>query len=675
MVGVEPAAAAEGGGRTDGSESGALLCVDLARWGWKLASRGLGTVMISSSNPWVLAELQQALQQALSERDGLSEESSEKSCDRQGSSGEVVVMRVALPSASQREQEVVAVARELGLHHQLSLVDVSMLAEVTGGRRAGLLDILKRVKKSSTAVNIAEACRATVDGEALALAATWGLLPRDGVSGATGGSEKNREDWSPLWEAMGMLSVPSVVVGAAAAGAAPAASPPPGSAHPAQLLEECSVDGTTLLRLTKEGWLELSPAAPPGSGTVLEDLAPHSPLAGAKHDSPPPLPLHDGLHRSPPLTVHAAIVPLESLSRGVDRSFVGAPPLRLAAFRRLLDRRSSPKPSEISPGVAKDAGRQRSDREGVYVGIGDGAGGLQRVGEGSNSKSDSRAGSKLTLGGDFVGGGGGGIEAVVQGESIGDWHRAGLQGAGGNQEIEQAGCLIEAGVLGRQHSREEAKLSEDRRVLSSNWAELGTVRRDLEKEGKNDDTSDGEWAEVQLELIRQERAVVARANEMRARRTRLDTLRRDIIDLEKHAGITPPPPSLPPGNSRQNRQHQDTPLVPPQPVPEEAEWAALNSSGSRAGVSDKEPSWAADFVEEEVIRDAEAGVRLMPLLPTNRDRGQDDGSYSSSFLSASGAVGSSDDGGGGGGGDGDGDAKGRGYGFGRLWRWVMRGSR
>ena len=29
------------------------------------------------------------------------------------------------------------------------------------------------------------------------------------------------------------------------------------------------------------------------------------------------------------------------------------------------------------------------------------------------------------------------------------------------------------------------------------------VRRDLEKEGKNDDTSDGEWAEVQLELIRQ----------------------------------------------------------------------------------------------------------------------------------------------------------------------------
>lgn len=29
------------------------------------------------------------------------------------------------------------------------------------------------------------------------------------------------------------------------------------------------------------------------------------------------------------------------------------------------------------------------------------------------------------------------------------------------------------------------------------------ARRDLERAGKDDDTSDGEWAEVQLELIRQ----------------------------------------------------------------------------------------------------------------------------------------------------------------------------
>ncbi|CAM9854587.1 unnamed protein product, partial [Ectocarpus sp. 4 AP-2014] len=100
---AERAAAVEGG-RTDRSEPEALLCVDLARWGWKLASRGLGTVLISSSNPWVLADLQQALQQALPERDGLSGEDSEKSGDRQDSSGEVVVVRVALPSAAQREQ-------------------------------------------------------------------------------------------------------------------------------------------------------------------------------------------------------------------------------------------------------------------------------------------------------------------------------------------------------------------------------------------------------------------------------------------------------------------------------------------------------------------------------------------------------------------------------------------
>ncbi|CAM9728003.1 unnamed protein product [Ectocarpus sp. 12 AP-2014] len=538
-----------------------------------------------------------------------------------------------------------------------------MLAELTGGRRAGLLDILKRMKQSSSAVTIAEACRATVDGEALSLAATWGLLPRDGASGAAGEAEKSREEWSPLWEAMGMLSLPSVVVGAAAAGAAPAASPPPGSAHPAQLLEECSVDGATLLRLTKEGWLELSPAAPPGSGTILEDLGPHSPLAGAEHDSPPSLPLHDGLHRSPPLTVHAAIVPLEFLSRGVDRSFVGVPPLRLAAFRRLLDRRSSTTPPETSPGAGKDAGYQRSEAA-VSAGTGDGGDGRQYIGEGSHSHRDSRAGSKLDLGGGFVGGGG--IGAAVQGESIGDWNGVELQRAGGSQELGRAGCLIEAGVLGRQHSREEAKLSEDRGALSTNWAELGTVRRDLEKEGKNDDTSDGEWAEVQLELIRQERAVVARAYEMRARRARLDTLRRDIIDLEKHAGLTP---TLPPGNSREHRQHQGKFLLPPQPVPEDAESVALVPSGSRAGVGDEEPSGAAEFVEEEVIRDAETGVRLMPLLSTQRDS-EEDGGYSS-FMSASGAVGSSDGGSSGGGG---GDAKARGYGLRRLWRWV-RGSR
>ncbi|CAM9584130.1 unnamed protein product, partial [Laminaria digitata] len=77
------------------------------------------------------------------------------------------------------------------------------------------------------------------------------------------------------------------------------------------------------------------------------------------------------------------------------------------------------------------------------------------------------------------------------------------------------------------------------------------ARRDLEREGKGD-ASDGEWAEVQLELIRQERAVVARANEMRVRRARLDVMRSEILELELRAkpllppSLTPPPPPPPP---------------------------------------------------------------------------------------------------------------------------------
>lgn len=56
----------------------------------------------SSSNPWVLAELQQALlQHPAAERERLSEE---RSGERSGeSSDEVVVVRVALPSAAERK--------------------------------------------------------------------------------------------------------------------------------------------------------------------------------------------------------------------------------------------------------------------------------------------------------------------------------------------------------------------------------------------------------------------------------------------------------------------------------------------------------------------------------------------------------------------------------------------
>ena len=111
---------------------------------------------------------------------------------------------------------------------------------------------IRRPGEPHTAV--AEACQAVVDDEALALASAWGLLPGDslgetegvlpgdslgetegvaagaqaalspgstvpGVSigaggGAVCGGGKGREKWTPLWEALGVLSMPSVSVGA-----------------------------------------------------------------------------------------------------------------------------------------------------------------------------------------------------------------------------------------------------------------------------------------------------------------------------------------------------------------------------------------------------------------------------------------------------------------------------
>lgn len=60
-------------------------------------------LVFSSSNPWVLVELQQALRQAASaDREENSEERTEEISGE--SSGEVVVVRVALPSAAEREQ-------------------------------------------------------------------------------------------------------------------------------------------------------------------------------------------------------------------------------------------------------------------------------------------------------------------------------------------------------------------------------------------------------------------------------------------------------------------------------------------------------------------------------------------------------------------------------------------
>ena len=47
-------------------------------------------------------------------------------------------------------QSVLAVARDLGVEDCLSAVDVSILEELTGGRRAELLNVLGRVKQTSS---------------------------------------------------------------------------------------------------------------------------------------------------------------------------------------------------------------------------------------------------------------------------------------------------------------------------------------------------------------------------------------------------------------------------------------------------------------------------------------------------------------------------------------------
>ncbi|CAM9923488.1 unnamed protein product, partial [Laminaria digitata] len=200
-------------------DSSRMLCGELARWGWRLAARGLGHAIISSPNPWVLAEVQRALQaEGKDPISGLSQGQGAGSSDGRGAEGvgdassvEVAVVRVALPSAAEREQAVVSVARELGVNGHLSALDVSKLAELTGGRRAGLLDALGRVRGSSTGKSFAEACQAVVDDRALSLASSWGLLPHNSDSLIE--AEEGREEWAPLWEALGVLSMPPVSVG------------------------------------------------------------------------------------------------------------------------------------------------------------------------------------------------------------------------------------------------------------------------------------------------------------------------------------------------------------------------------------------------------------------------------------------------------------------------------
>ncbi|CAM9884631.1 unnamed protein product, partial [Pylaiella littoralis] len=737
----------------DGQETGDDLtsgapCGDLARWGWRLASRGLGSVVLSSSNPWVLAELQQALRHAASaEREESSEETSDEIS--WGNSDEVVVVRVALPSAAEREQAVLSVARELGVDHLLSAEDASMLAELTGGRRAGLLGVLKMLQRSLPGVTVAEVSEAAVSEQARALAAAWGLLSPGSISGdsnakgdeagtcgggghfdvsrrkesrtgaptklgvstAVGVAEENsntgdtaagsgggggrgsvdrpnsREEWAPLWEVMGMLSVPSVTVGATAAGATSAPSPPPGSAHPAELSEECAVDGATLLRLTRGGWLELSPAAPAMSGTVLEDDA--SWRGDVSHPSPPPDARQRHPHHRPPVRIHSASVPLESLSRGVDRSFVGVPPFRLAAFRRLLDQhhfswttttttpRKYTEHHGMGGGIMQGTGSHKTYEYGG--GGGGGGGGAAHVGGGD---SDG-AGAQLNKDSGGLegrrGANGGGPEMGQSEIGIGEAGETELIRAAGDEGLERAGCLIEAAILRRLYDREGAKLSEDGSALSSNWAELGTARGALERDGQADDTSDGEWAELQLELIRQERAIVGRASEMRARRERAHDLRRKILQLEERAELLPSTPHQHQHQHQQQQQQAPQTSTSPQEnfqetghptlTPREGKKVVL--TGKEIGVGegpDDMRGCTTGFAEDEVIRDVERGVRLVPLLTTRKRFGD-----SSVCTPAGGAEdGNNGDSGGSGGGDGGGGLQGRGYGVKRLWSW-MRG--
>lgn len=63
---------------------------------------------------------------------------------------------------------------------------------------------------------------AASDNEAVSIAKQFGAADNGGGGGrAERGVGGRREDWTPLWEAMAMLSVPSVSVGAVGAGERP----------------------------------------------------------------------------------------------------------------------------------------------------------------------------------------------------------------------------------------------------------------------------------------------------------------------------------------------------------------------------------------------------------------------------------------------------------------------
>lgn len=133
----------------------------------------------------------------------------------------------------------------------------------------------------------------------------------------------------------------------------------------------------------------------------------------------------------PDQTVNIAIVPLKALAR-LENSFVGAAPLILAAFRRLIDLAINPRADPATPATA--AGKlgggieiglaDSGDRGGLVVGIGEHTlSGVSRVSAGvAGSRQDTI--SEVVLGGSEASGG--------------DRRRHG-------SELERAGCLIQVG--------------------------------------------------------------------------------------------------------------------------------------------------------------------------------------------------------------------------------------
>ncbi|CAN0074750.1 unnamed protein product, partial [Ascophyllum nodosum] len=573
------------------------LCGKTVRWAWRLANRGLGNVIVSSSSPWILAELQKALETkpeadsyASPEGEGYSGDGAIEGVAADGDGGplgaasEVMVVRVALPSAVEREQAVTAVAEELGVDRDFSSRDVSMLADLTRGRRAGLINILKRVQTSPMA-SVAVHCRAAVNDQALALAESWGLLSHDTSFEAVEDRDLQVEERAALWEALHALSVPPVSVGAAVASVP---VPPEGGLPPSELLRACELDPATLLRLIRKGWLEVTPAdSSTRSGTVLRDpepLAESSPALPSLQDQHGIAPSSQRLRLSqarPPVRVLSASVPAESLSH-LRQSYVGANPLQLAAFRRLVDATTPP-----SKNPKRDI-----DSFLIGGGIGGPTSRTDWVPDGWGSAHAPETVSKLEMaGGDDQGEGTG--RRARGSHPITDAWRA--------RQLERAGCLIEASVLRRQIDREEEKLAEDGETLSLLWTELGSVRKDLERDGRGD-ASEGEWAEVQLELIRQargERSVVADAQEMRARRERVEKTRRVIEGLKRRAESIPPP-------FPKQRSPRETPREASAPPLKETRDLEVTS---RFGVERRRLFSAEDCV----LRDAEGGIRLMPL--------------------------------------------------------------